>query len=113
MKIRTLVATCIAGGMLATTTVYADHNSVWGAGFASMPNDVHNSRLEDSDEEFMDLVQYGGAQDSTNRYDDEATTLEARDSMTSSRSGSTAGSRSSSRSISRTATTMGRGSSRR
>ena len=76
MKIRTLLATCIAGGMLATTTVYADHPSPMGAGWANMPNDIHNTRLEDSNEEFMDLVQGGGGVDSVNRYDDDTSTAE-------------------------------------
>ena len=76
MKIRTLLATCIASGVLATTAAYADHNSPMGAGWANMPNDIHNTRLEDTNEEFMDLVQGGGGADSVNRYDDDTTTQE-------------------------------------
>jgi len=76
MKIRTLLATCIASGMLAATTAFADHASPMGAGWANMPNDIHNTRLEDSNEEFMDLVQGGGGADSVNRYDDDTTTAE-------------------------------------
>ena len=113
MKIRTLLTICISGGMLVTAIAFADHNSPMGAGFASMPNDIHNSRLEDSDEEFMDLVRYGDGVDSVNRYDDETTTLEPREAMTSTRSGAIQGSMGSSRSTSRTTTTMGRGTSRR
>lgn len=69
MKIRTLLATCLTGGMLATTTAYADHNSVWGEGWANMPNDIHNTRIETMDEDnsvFTDQVREGGLVDSVN-----------------------------------------------
>ena len=82
MKLRTLLATCITGGMLMTSTAYADHASPMGAGWANMPNDIHNTRLEDSQEEFMDLVQNGGGADSVNRYDDDTTTTEPPGSRT-------------------------------
>jgi len=74
MKIRTLLATCLAGGVLATTSAYADHNSVWGEGWANMPNDIHNTRIEDDNETFLELVQGGGGADSVNRYADDTTT---------------------------------------
>ena len=77
MKIRTLLATCVTGGMLATSIAYADHASPMGAGWANMPNDIHNTRLEDTQEEFMDLVRYGGGADSVNRYDDDTTTTDS------------------------------------
>ena len=71
MKIRTLLATCLAGGVLATTSAYADHNSVWGEGWANMPNDIHNTRIETLDIEdgntiFTDFVREGGGADSVN-----------------------------------------------
>lgn len=69
MKIRTLLATCLTGGMLVTSTAFADHNSVWGEGWANMPNDIHNTRIETMDEDnsvFTDLVREGGLVDSTN-----------------------------------------------
>jgi hypothetical protein len=71
MKIRTLLATCLAGGVLATTSAYADHNSVWGEGWANMPNDIHNTRIETLDVEdgntiFTDFVREGGGADSVN-----------------------------------------------
>ncbi len=118
MKIRTLLATCITGGMLATSSAYADHASPMGEGWANMPNDIHNTRLEDTNEEFMDLVQGGGGVDSVNRYDDDATTadLPASRAETQTTTGaSTAASMS--RSVSRTTTrssggTMSRGGRR-
>jgi len=52
----------------------ADHNSKWGEGWANMPNDIHNTRLDtratDDDEAFKDFVQYGDGADSVNRFDD-------------------------------------------
>ena len=71
MKIRTLLATCITGGMLATSAAYADHNSVWGEGWANMPNDIHNTRIETLDVEdgntiFTEFVREGGGADSVN-----------------------------------------------
>lgn len=68
MSKKSLLAIFITGGMIASTASYADHNSIWGPGSANMPNDIHNTRIEDSDDEFMDLVQYGGGADSVNRY---------------------------------------------
>lgn len=71
MKFKTLLATCITGGALATTSVYADHNSVWGEGWANMPNDIHNTRIETLDVEdgntiFTEFVREGGGADSVN-----------------------------------------------
>jgi len=69
MKIRTLFATCIASGVLATTSAYADHNSVWGEGWANMPNDIHNTRIETlsgDNSEFIVFIRGGGGADSVN-----------------------------------------------
>ena len=105
MKIRTLLATCMASGVLATTTAYADHASPMGAGWANMPNDIHNTRLEDSNEEFMDLVQGGGGVDSVNRYDDDTTVAEPPGSRAETQTTTGASSAASmSRSVSRTST---------
>lgn len=54
----------------------ADHNSVKGAGWANMPNDIHNTRIEDdlSSTEFSNFVRMGGGADSVNRYLDSTTT---------------------------------------
>ena len=74
MNKKSVVTMLIAGGMIATSSVYADHNSIWGAGTANMPNDIHNTRIEDDNETFLELVQGGGGADSVNRYDDDSTT---------------------------------------
>jgi hypothetical protein len=70
MSNKPFIALILAGGMVASCSAFADHNSVWGAGWASMPNDIHNTRIEDDDEAFFDLVLMGGGVDSVNRYDD-------------------------------------------
>jgi len=70
MNKKSVIAMLIAGGVFATSSAYADHASIWGPGTANMPNDIHNTRLEDTNEEFLDLVQGGGGADSVNRYDD-------------------------------------------
>ena len=74
MNKKTVISMLIAGGVFATSSAYADHNSVMGPGTANMPNDIHNTRIEGTDEEFLDLVQGGGGADSVNRYDDDTTT---------------------------------------
>lgn len=69
MSKKTVIALA-AAALFAAASAHADHNSVWGAGFANMPNDIHNSAIEDDQEVFLDLVSYGGGADSVNRYDD-------------------------------------------
>lgn len=60
----------LAAALFATAAM-ADHNSVNGAGWANMPNDVHNIQIEDdlSSTEFRDLVSKGAVRDLDNRYD--------------------------------------------
>jgi hypothetical protein len=67
---RSLIAVALVA--LSTAPVaMADHNSVWGMGYANMPNDVHNTRLDPdvTDEEFRDLVKSGVLADTLNRCD--------------------------------------------
>jgi len=51
---------------------YADHMSPWGAGWANMPNDVHNTRIDtriDGDNDaFLDFIMFGEGVDVTNRF---------------------------------------------
>lgn len=91
MSKKSLFALIIAGSVLATSSAFADHNSVWGAGTANMPNDIHNTRIEDDNETFLDLVQQGGGADSVNRYDDGTDTMTRGSSSRTSLRGSTAG----------------------
>ena len=68
MKSRVLPALAIAVACLAPAR--ADHMSPWGAGWANMPNDIHNTRLDtrgDSDA-FLDFIRFGEGADSINRF---------------------------------------------
>lgn len=69
---------------LVSASALADHNSPMGAGWANMPNDIHNIQIEDglSGTEFSDLVSQGAGADTVNRYLDSTTTLQAGSSST-------------------------------
>jgi hypothetical protein len=71
MKHAFLAATLV----LASTSVLADHNSPNGAGWANMPNDIHNTRIEEdlSGREFADFVRQGAGAATVNRYLDSST----------------------------------------
>lgn len=59
---------------------HADHMSPWGEGWANMPNDIHNTRLDlrDDNDAFRDFIQYGEGADTTNRFlTEEAAAVEA------------------------------------
>lgn len=61
---------------LASGTALADHNSKWGEGWAKMPNDIHNTRIDtlgDRDS-FRDFVRHGAGAASVNRFDTAAAT---------------------------------------
>ena len=73
MKLKTLLAISITTGVFASSVAIADHKSPMGAGTANMPNDIHNTRIEDDNETFLNLVQQGGGADSVNRYSDDTT----------------------------------------
>jgi len=72
-----VLATILSSAVVAPYAM-ADHNSVWGEGWANMPNDIHNTRLDPtvSDTEFMEFVSGGAGAESVNRSteDDDATT---------------------------------------
>jgi hypothetical protein len=61
----------------AAMPALADHNSVWGAGKANMPNDIHNTRIEEANtglmtsEEWRTFVSKGAGAATVNRYLDE------------------------------------------
>jgi hypothetical protein len=62
---------------LFSVSALADHNSPMGAGWANMPNDIHNIQIEDdlSGTEFSDVVRQGAGADTVNRYLDTTSTL--------------------------------------
>jgi uncharacterized membrane protein YgcG len=55
----------------AASVTMADHNSPMGAGWANMPNDIHNTRIDtlhDEDVSFSDLVGHGVGAETVNRF---------------------------------------------
>jgi hypothetical protein len=56
---------------------FADHNSKNGEGWANMPNDIHNKRIETREsgdnEAFKEFVRYGEGAKSVNRFASEET----------------------------------------
>lgn len=65
-----LLRTLLVAASALLTTAHADHMSPWGPGWANMPNDIHNTRLDlrDDNDAFRDFVQYGEGADTTNRF---------------------------------------------
>ncbi|MGB5663649.1 hypothetical protein [Eudoraea sp.] len=61
-----LFITAGSGSMAA----FGDHNSKWGEGWANMPNDIHNTRVETRGDNtaFRDFVRQGNGADSVNRF---------------------------------------------
>mgnify|MGYP001115811944 CR=1 FL=1 len=59
-------------GSLLSTAAWADHMSIHGEGWANMPNDIHNTRIDTrlsgDSEAFKDFVRMGAGADSVNRY---------------------------------------------
>lgn len=68
------MAALAAMSVLAGTAA-ADHNSKWGEGWAKMPNDIHNTRVETKgdNEAFREFVQKGAGAESENRFDTDDT----------------------------------------
>lgn len=65
----------VAGMLLAclsSAPAMANHNSPFGEGFANMPNDIHNTRVDtredDDNESFVDLVRFGDGASTINRF---------------------------------------------
>lgn len=73
MKARLATSTAIALILAASGPAFADHNSKNGEGWANMPNDIHNTRIEtkeaDDNEAFRDFVKYGEGSRTENRFD--------------------------------------------
>lgn len=66
------ITTLALASMLISLPAMADHNSPMGEGWANMPNDVHNTRIdtreEDDNDAFIDFVYQGAGADSVNRF---------------------------------------------
>jgi len=69
----------LLASLFASSVAMADHNSIWGEGTASMPNDIHNTRIDTMDDDgdaFAEFVQNGDGADSVNRFlDDDSDSL--------------------------------------
>jgi hypothetical protein len=72
MKRSLIPLSILCGALAASGTALADHNSKNGEGWANMPNDIHNMRIEtkeaDDNEAFKDFVKYGEGSTSENRF---------------------------------------------
>jgi len=72
-----LITLAAAAGLIGAGPVLADHNSKNGEGWANMPNDIHNTRVEtrenDDNAAFRDFVKYGEGSKTVNRFDSEGT----------------------------------------
>lgn len=72
MKRSLIPLSILCGAMAASGAALADHNSKNGEGWANMPNDIHNTRIEtreaDDNEAFRDFVKYGEGSTSENRF---------------------------------------------
>jgi len=80
IKTKTIVPVLLASAtFLSSGAALADHNSPFGEGWANMPNDVHNTRLDtrDDNDAFVAFVRGGGGADSTNRFLDDDSTVSA------------------------------------
>jgi hypothetical protein len=70
MKLSILIV-CSAA-LAVGSAAWGDHNSRWGAGWANMPNDIHNTRVDTrvsgDNELFQDFVRYGAGSTVPNRY---------------------------------------------
>lgn len=77
MRRQILTVTIASGLLVAAAPVLADHNSKNGEGWANMPNDIHNTRVETiqsgDQDEFKDFVKNGEGSKSVNRFESDET----------------------------------------
>lgn len=78
MNHRTVMSAAVMLVLATTGTAFADHNSKNGEGWANMPNDIHNTRIETKEakdnEAFRDFVKYGEGSRTENRFATDSTT---------------------------------------
>ena len=78
MKHRILTFATAAAFLAVTGSAMADHNSKNGEGWANMPNDIHNTRIDtreaNDNEAFKDFVKYGAGSRTENRFDTDGST---------------------------------------
>ena len=75
MKNHLITLLAVSGLAGAAGPALADHNSKNGEGWANMPNDIHNTRIEtqenNDNEAFRDFVKYGEGSKTVNRFETE------------------------------------------
>lgn len=75
MRYQKIIFAVAAGLLITAGPAFADHNSKNGEGWANMPNDIHNTRVEtrenDNNDAFRDFVKYGEGSKTVNRFDSE------------------------------------------
>ena len=75
MKDQLIALLAVSGLAGAAGPVLADHNSKNGEGWARMPNDIHNTRIEtrenDDNEAFREFVKYGEGSTTDNRFEED------------------------------------------
>jgi hypothetical protein len=75
MKDQLIILATIASLAGAAGPALADHNSKNGEGWANMPNDIHNTRIETREngdnESFREFVKFGEGSKTVNRFDTE------------------------------------------
>lgn len=78
MKLKFATSAAFALVLAAAGTAFADHNSKNGEGWANMPNDIHNMRIEtkeaNDNEAFRDFVKYGEGSRTENRFATDSST---------------------------------------
>ena len=78
MSARLLVFSAATALVIGASPAIADHNGKNGEGWANMPNDIHNTRMDTMEsgdsEAFRDFVKYGEGADSVNRFASDDTT---------------------------------------
>lgn len=72
MRDRIVPLAIVTGLFVAAGPAFADHNSRNGEGWANMPNDIHNTRVEtlenNDNDAFREFVRYGEGARSVNRF---------------------------------------------
>jgi len=63
---KNLIRIAALGVALSSTAAMADHNSPWGEGWANMPNDTHDTRIDTMDDsdawgDYLDSRDVGSA----------------------------------------------------
>ena len=66
MRLKYFGSLAVVAALGVAPAAWADHMSPWGEGWANMPNDTHDTRIDtlDDNDAFLDYVSGGGASES-------------------------------------------------